>query len=62
MRTHLAPQVTAFLDLAEDEGVRHVTYLSAYGAEFAPIEVALRAAELDLMGRSTLTHSIVRPA
>jgi uncharacterized protein YbjT (DUF2867 family) len=42
--------------------VRHVTYLSAYGIEFAPAEVALRAVELDLMGRSTLTYSIVRPA
>jgi uncharacterized protein YbjT (DUF2867 family) len=42
--------------------VRHITYLSAYGMEFAPTEVALRAVELDLMGRSTLTHSIVRPA
>ena len=62
MRTYFAPQVAAFLDLAEDTGVRHVTYLSAYGVEFAPVEVALRAVELDLMGRSTLTHSIVRPA
>ena len=42
--------------------MRHVTYLSAYGIEFAPADVALRAVELDLMGRSTLTHSIVRPA
>jgi uncharacterized protein YbjT (DUF2867 family) len=42
--------------------VRHVTYLSAYGIDFAPPEVALRAVELDLMGRSSLTHSIVRPA
>jgi uncharacterized protein YbjT (DUF2867 family) len=62
MRTRFAPQVSAFLDLAEAVGVRHVTYLSAYGIEFAPTEVALRAVELDLMGRSTLTHSIVRPA
>jgi uncharacterized protein YbjT (DUF2867 family) len=62
MRTRFAPQVSAFLDLTEAVGVRHVTYLSAYGMEFAPAEVALRAVELDLMGRSTLTHSIVRPA
>ncbi|MGD0559272.1 MAG: NmrA family NAD(P)-binding protein [Streptosporangiaceae bacterium] len=62
MRTRFAPQVSAFLDLAEAAGVRHVTYLSAYGIEFAPAEVALRAVELDLMGRSALTHSIVRPA
>jgi uncharacterized protein YbjT (DUF2867 family) len=62
MRTRFAPQVSAFLDLAEAVGVRHVTYLSAYGIEFAPPDVALRAVELDLTDRSTLTHSIVRPA
>ena len=62
MRTRFAPQVSMFLDLAETVGVRHVTYLSAYGMEFAPAEVALRAVELDLMGRSALTHTIVRPA
>jgi uncharacterized protein YbjT (DUF2867 family) len=62
MRTRFAPQVSLFLDLAEAMGVRHVTYLSAYGMEFASTEVALRAVELDLMDRSTLTHSIVRPA
>jgi uncharacterized protein YbjT (DUF2867 family) len=62
MRTHFAPQVSAFLDLAEDVGVRHVTFLSAYGIEFAPADAALRSVELDLMGRSTLTYSIVRPA
>lgn len=62
MRTRFAPQVSAFLDLAEDVGVRHVTYLSAYGIEFAPAEMALRAVELDLIGRSTLSHSIVRAA
>jgi uncharacterized protein YbjT (DUF2867 family) len=62
MRTRFAPQVSAFLDLAEAAGVRHVTFLSAYGIEFAPADVALRAVELDLMGRSTLTHSILRPA
>jgi uncharacterized protein YbjT (DUF2867 family) len=62
MRTRFAPQVFSFLDLAEAVGVRYVTYLSAYGIEFAPSDVALRAVELDLMGRSTLTYSIVRPA
>ena len=62
MRSRFAPQVSAFLDLAETIGVQHVTYLSAYGIEFAPPEVALRAVELDLMSRSRLTHSIVRPA
>jgi uncharacterized protein YbjT (DUF2867 family) len=62
MRTRFAPQVIAFLDLAQAAGVRHVTYLSAYGIEFAPAEVALRAVELDLKARSSLTHSILRPA
>jgi uncharacterized protein YbjT (DUF2867 family) len=62
MRTQFAEQVSAFLDLAEAAGVGHVTYLSAYGIELAPPELALRAVELDLMARSTLTHSIVRPA
>ena len=47
-----APQVSAFLDLAEATGVRHVTFLSAYGIEHAPAEFALRAVELDLMGLS----------
>jgi len=62
LRTRFAPQVSRFLDLAEALGVRHITYLSAYGMEFAPAEVALRAVELDLMGRTSLTYSILRPA
>jgi uncharacterized protein YbjT (DUF2867 family) len=62
MRTTFAPQVSAFLDLAEAAGVQHVTYLSAYGIDKAPAEIALRAVELDLIQRETLTHSIVRPA
>src|SRR6202023_4121642 len=62
MRTTFAPQVSAFLDLAEAAGVQHVTYLSAYGIDMAPPEVALRAVELDLIGRTSVTHSIVRPA
>jgi uncharacterized protein YbjT (DUF2867 family) len=62
MRTTFASQVSAFLDLAEAAGVQHVTYLSAYGIDKAPPDVALRAVELDLMQRETLTHSIVRPA
>jgi uncharacterized protein YbjT (DUF2867 family) len=62
MRTRFAKQVSAFLDLAESAAVRHVTYLSAYGIDLAPREIALRAVELDLMARSTLTHTILRPA
>jgi uncharacterized protein YbjT (DUF2867 family) len=62
MRTDFAGMVSGFLDQAEQAGVRHVTYLSAYGMEHAPAGVALRAVELDLMSRSSLTHSILRPA
>jgi uncharacterized protein YbjT (DUF2867 family) len=62
MRTTFAPQLSAFLDLAKAAGVCHVTYLSMYGMESAPAEMATRAVELDLIGRSSLTHSILRPA
>ena len=62
MRTDFAGQVSGFLDLAEAAGVRHVTYLSAFGIDQAPPQVAHRAVELDLMGRGAVTHSILRPA
>jgi len=62
MRTDFAPQVSAFLDQAAASGVRHVTYLSAYGIEAMPPEVAARGVELDLLGRHELSHSILRPA
>jgi uncharacterized protein YbjT (DUF2867 family) len=62
MRTRFAPQVSTFLDLAEAMGVHHVTFLSAYGVGSGPAEVALRTVELDLMARSSLTYSILRPA
>jgi len=62
MRTDFADQVAAFLDLAQIAGVRHVTYLSAYGIDQAPPQVALRAVELDLNRRGAITHSILRPA
>ena len=62
MRTDFAGQVSGFLDLAETAGVRHVTYLSAFGIDQAPPQVAHRAVELDLMGRGAVTHSILRPA
>jgi uncharacterized protein YbjT (DUF2867 family) len=62
MRVDFAGQVASFLDLAEAAGVRHVTYLSAFGIDQAPPEVALRAVELDLMARDAITHSILRPA
>src|ERR1700737_5632966 len=63
LRTDFADQVSSFLDLAQAVGVRHVTYLSAFGIDQVPPQwVAHRAVELDLMGRSALTHSILRPA
>jgi uncharacterized protein YbjT (DUF2867 family) len=62
MRVDFAGVVSDFLDQAEQAGVRNVTYLSAYGMEHAPAEVALRAGELNLESRSSFTHSIIRPA
>jgi uncharacterized protein YbjT (DUF2867 family) len=62
MRIDFAGQVATFIDLAETAGVRHVTYLSAYGIDQGPPQVALRAVELDLIGRGAITHSILRPA
>ena len=62
LRVDFAGVVSRFLDEAERAGVRNVTYLSAYGVEHAPAEVALRAVELDLASRRSLSHSILRPA
>jgi uncharacterized protein YbjT (DUF2867 family) len=62
MRVDFAAVVSDFLDRAEQAGVQNVTYLSAYGMEHAPAEVALRAVELDLESRRSFTHSIIRPA
>jgi uncharacterized protein YbjT (DUF2867 family) len=62
MRVDFAGVVSDFLDQAERAGVQNVTYLSAYGMERAPAEVALRAVELDLESRGSFTCSIIRPA
>jgi uncharacterized protein YbjT (DUF2867 family) len=62
LRTDFADQVSSFLDLAQAAGVRHVTYLSAFGIDHAPPQIAHRAVELDLIGRGAITHSILRPA
>ena len=63
LRTDFADQVSSVLDLAEAAGVRHVTYLSAFGIDQAPPQwVAHSAVELELMGRGAITHSILRPA
>jgi uncharacterized protein YbjT (DUF2867 family) len=62
MRVTYADLVSDFLDLAEGAGVRHVTYLSAYGCDQAPPEVDIRAVERDLARRGAFTHSVLRPA
>jgi uncharacterized protein YbjT (DUF2867 family) len=61
LRFDHAPLVSHFLDRAERAGVRHVTLLSARGVDHAPAEVPMRAIELDLAGRSGLSHAILRP-
>jgi uncharacterized protein YbjT (DUF2867 family) len=62
MRIDFADDVSAFLDEAEAAGVQHVTFLSAYGMERAPDDVATRSVELDLLGRQGMGHTILRPA
>ncbi|MEB4209529.1 NmrA family NAD(P)-binding protein [Mycobacterium sp. 94-17] len=62
MRMDFAGIVSDFLDQAERAGVGHVTFLSAYGMQHASAELGLRAVELDLLDRSALTHSFIRPA
>jgi uncharacterized protein YbjT (DUF2867 family) len=62
MRVTYAGQVSGFLDLAAACGIRHVTYLSAYGSDQAPPEVDIRAVERDLMSRRAFTSSVLRPA
>ena len=62
MRVDFADVVSRFLDEAERARVRHITFLSAYGMEYASPEVALRAVELDLASRTSFSHSILRPA
>ena len=62
LRIDFAGLVGRFLDQAERAGVRQVTYLSAYGMEHAPAEVAQRAVELDLAARGSLTSAVIRPA
>jgi len=62
MRTKFVHRVVEFLDLATVSGVRHVTYLSAYGSDRAPAEVDIRAVERELARRSEFSHSILRAA
>ena len=62
LRVSYIDQVSALLDLAEAAGVRHVTYLSTYGADDAPPQVDIKAVEADLAARQDITHCILRPA
>jgi uncharacterized protein YbjT (DUF2867 family) len=62
LRVTYARLVSGFLDLAETCGVRHVTYLSAYGSDQAPPEVDIRAVELEFLTRRAFTFSVLRPA
>lgn len=62
LRIDFGGDVSAFLDQAEAAGVAHVTFLSAYGMEHAPAEVAIRGVELDVLQRQRLGHTILRPA
>jgi uncharacterized protein YbjT (DUF2867 family) len=57
----VAPPVRRLLDAAESAGVRHVTHLSARGVEHAPAEAPMRAVELDLRSRASLTSTTLRP-
>jgi uncharacterized protein YbjT (DUF2867 family) len=62
LRVCYAEQVAGFLDLAEDAGVRHITFLSTYNAEQAPRGIDIAAVEAGLAGRQAVTHAILRPA
>ena len=62
LRVSYADRVAGFLDLAENAGVRHVTFLSAYNADQAPAGIDIAAVEADLAARRAITHAVLRPA
>jgi len=62
LRIDFGGDISTFLDQAEAAGVAHVTFLSAYGMEYVPAEVAIRGVELDLLQRQRFSHTILRPA
>jgi uncharacterized protein YbjT (DUF2867 family) len=62
LRVSYAEQVARFLDLAEDAGARHVTFLSTYNAGQAPHGIDIAAVEAGLAARQAVTHSVLRPA
>lgn len=60
-RVEYRSEAAAFLDAAEAAGVAHVTLLSARGVDHLPDEVPIRAVELEVLGRSALTSTVLRP-
>jgi uncharacterized protein YbjT (DUF2867 family) len=62
LRVRYAEQVAGFLDLAENAGVRHATFLSAYNANEAPQGIDIAAVEAGLAARQAITHAVLRPA
>ncbi|BBX85110.1 NmrA family NAD(P)-binding protein [Mycolicibacterium aubagnense] len=62
LRVRFADQVAAFLETAVDAGVRHITLLSAYGADRAPAVIDLAAVERLVAECGGITHTILRPA
>src|ERR1700722_17718294 len=62
LRVRYAEQVAGFLDLAENAGVGHVTFLSTNNAGQAPPGIDIAAVEADLADRQAVTHSVLRPA
>lgn len=62
LRVRYAEQVAGFLDLAENAGVRHVTFLSAYNADQAPQGIDIAVVEAGLAARQAITHAVLRPA
>lgn len=61
MRVRFADQVAAFLGTAVEAGVRHVTLLSAYGADRAPAVIDLAAVERLVAECGGITRTILRP-
>jgi uncharacterized protein YbjT (DUF2867 family) len=62
MRIRYVDPVAKFLDLAEAAGVAHVTLLSTYNGDRAPLDVDVMAVEDQVANREGFTHTILRPA
>lgn len=62
VRVRFADRVAAFLDIADGAGVRHVTLLSAYGADRAPSVIDLAETERLVTDQDCITHTVLRPS